>query len=142
MSVVYEPRNFIHDGSYPPIDDHPDPAPDAGRYPDPDEHVVTELAASVAAGAYNAPSMLSDSQGRLELAPPSLPKEESPTTPTPARIKPIPKPDRDVTKYLEGKYVCTWEECTEDVWEFQRKCEWKYVCPDDRNMAAANLHTS
>ena len=55
------------------------------------------------------------------------PKEES-DPPSPGRSKPIPKPDREVTKGDDGRFVCSWAGCTEDVRSFNRKCEWSKVC--------------
>jgi len=66
-------------------------------------------------------------------------KEES-DAPSPGRSKPIPKPDREVTKGDDGRYVCTWVGCIEEVRTFNRKCEWSkhmdkhdrpYKCPVD-----------
>ncbi|KAK3350693.1 hypothetical protein B0H65DRAFT_96251 [Neurospora tetraspora] len=67
-------------------------------------------------------------------SPPSHPQEQSPTTPAPSgRIKPIPKPVRQATKNAEGKFVCMWPGCAEDVKEFGRKCEWnKHMDKHDR----------
>lgn len=130
MSVVYEPRNFIHDGSYPPMDEHHDPSPEADRFTDPTDAVVNELATTVA--TFTAPHSFDTSEPRLDLpAAPSTttttspPKEESPNATTPQRVKAIPKPDREVTKNLEGKFICTWPGCSEEPKEFVRKCEWK-----------------
>lgn len=53
-------------------------------------------------------------------------KEES-DPPSPGRSKPIPKPDREVTKGDDGRFVCTWTGCTEDTKSFNRKCEWSKV---------------
>lgn len=122
MSVVYEPRNFLHEGSYPPIGDPSDhDHSDTDRFVDPD---VSELAA-VAAGSYNhAAPLLSDPEPRLDMPSVSL-KEDSPLPATPQRIRAVPKPDREVTKNVDGKYCCTWPGCIEDVKEFGRKCEWR-----------------
>ncbi|KAK1783461.1 hypothetical protein QBC45DRAFT_88608 [Copromyces sp. CBS 386.78] len=70
-------------------------------------------------------------------SPPSQhPQEQSPTTPvapSSGRIKPIPKPVRQATKNAEGKFVCMWPGCVEDVKEFGRKCEWnKHMDKHDR----------
>lgn len=54
-------------------------------------------------------------------------KEES-DPPSPGRSKPIPKPDREVTKGPDGRFVCEWPNCTEEVRSFNRKCEWSKVC--------------
>lgn len=130
MSVVYEPRAFIHEGSYPPMDDHhDDPTPDADRFPDPSDAVVSELASTVA--TFTAPPhpqfVDTTAEPRIDLPAPAstISKEESPIATTPSRIKAIPKPDREVTKNLEGKYICTWPGCTEESKEFGRRCEWK-----------------
>jgi hypothetical protein len=122
MSVVYEPRNFIHDGSYPPMDDHHDASPDADRYAD--DPVVGDLAT---VASYAAPaSAFADAEARIDLVTSTLiAKEDSPSAITPHRIKSVPKPDREVTKNTDGKFVCTFPGCTEEIREFQRKCEWK-----------------
>jgi hypothetical protein len=71
---------------------------------------------------------------------PELPTKEESDAPSPGRSKPIPKPDREVTKGEDGRYVCTWVGCTEEVRTFNRKCEWSkhmdkhdrpYKCPAD-----------
>lgn len=122
----------MHDGSYPPIDDHHDATSDADRFADPTDSVVGDLA-SVA--TFNAPStpFADTADTRLDLAAAALAKEDSPTATTPSRIKAIPKPDREVTKNIEGKFVCTWPGCSEDIREFGRKCEWnKHMDKHDR----------
>ncbi|EPQ66318.1 Bgt-1830 [Blumeria graminis f. sp. tritici] len=67
------------------------------------------------------------------------PKEEF-DAPSPSRSKPIPKPDREITKGEDGRYVCRWPGCTEEVRTFNRKCEWSkhmdkhdrpYKCPSE-----------
>ncbi|KAI1332736.1 hypothetical protein F5Y16DRAFT_418673 [Xylariaceae sp. FL0255] len=40
------------------------------------------------------------------------------------RMRSVPKPYRDVLKTADGKYLCTWPDCTESSREFSRKCEW------------------
>ncbi|KAI1118586.1 hypothetical protein F5Y14DRAFT_446948 [Nemania sp. NC0429] len=44
-------------------------------------------------------------------------------TPQP-RLKPIPKPQRQVVKNREGRFICTWHGCDAAVKDFARKCEW------------------
>jgi hypothetical protein len=62
---------------------------------------------------------------------PELPKEES-DAPSP-RSKPVPKPDRTVTKDENGRFLCSWPGCTEEVRDFGRKCEWsKHMDKHDR----------
>lgn len=58
----------------------------------------------------------------LEL--PELPKDEE-EVPSPGRSKPVPKPDREITKDANGRFYCTWPGCTEEVKDFNRKCEWR-----------------
>ncbi|KAI1437785.1 hypothetical protein GGR50DRAFT_604307 [Xylaria sp. CBS 124048] len=41
-----------------------------------------------------------------------------------SRMKPIPKPQRPVVKNNEGRFICTWPDCTSIAKEFIRKCEW------------------
>lgn len=129
MSVVYEPRAFIHEGSYPPIDDHHhhDPTPDADRFPDPSDAVVNELATVATFTAPPPPFVDTAAETRIDIpaATSTISKEESPAATTPHRIKAIPKPDREVTRNLEGKFICTWPGCTEEAKEFGRRCEWK-----------------
>jgi hypothetical protein len=132
MSVVYEPRSFIHDGGYPPMDDHHDSTPDTDRFPDPSDAVVNELASTVATFTVPHTDFVDTTEPRLDLptAPPAAvptitPKEESPTATTPQRSKAVPKPDREVTRNLDGKFICTWPGCAEEPREFIRKCEWK-----------------
>ncbi|KAK1833252.1 hypothetical protein QBC39DRAFT_254854 [Podospora conica] len=122
MSVVFEPRDYLNSGSYPPIDDHPTSDPD--RFSDPDP--VTGLAE-----AFAAPPQYVD--GTVDLGGPPMSKESSPIATTPSRLKAIPKPDREVTKNLDGKYVCSFADCTEEIREFGRKCEWnKHMDKHDR----------
>jgi len=54
---------------------------------------------------------------------PNLPSNAS-DAPSPGRSKPIPKPDREITKAENGRFICTWVGCSEDVRDFGRKCEW------------------
>lgn len=54
-------------------------------------------------------------------------------SPVPPRLKPIPKPDREVRKTRDGKYLCTATGCTDETKEFTRKCEWsKHMDKHDR----------
>lgn len=52
------------------------------------------------------------------------PKSESGGPDSPGRSKPVPKPDRPITKDQNGRYVCDWVGCEEHVKDFGRKCEW------------------
>ncbi|KAK2596698.1 hypothetical protein QQS21_006213 [Conoideocrella luteorostrata] len=166
MSVAYEPRSFIHEGTYPPIGDEHDHGADQ-RFTDSE---VAEHLSHYTADA----SLLGDDRGmmgddgtdvqdaeRLDLGAtsfsspipvsldaPSIPesvsesKDPSPGVGSPlsSRIKPIPKPDRDVTKQADGKFHCPLDGCREELRSFSRKCEWNkhmdkherpYRCPAD-----------
>ncbi len=128
MSVVFETRNFIHDGGYPPMDDHQDGTSDVDRFTDATDAVVNELAP---VATYNAPtaSFVTPVTPRLDLstaAVSAVSKEESPGgTPTPIRNKTVQKPEREITKNSEGKFVCAYADCTDEIKEWTRKCEWK-----------------
>ncbi|KAI8962685.1 hypothetical protein F5Y11DRAFT_365634 [Daldinia sp. FL1419] len=70
---------------------------------------------------------------------PPLSPPESLSTPghrhqaRPPRTGPIVKPNRIATKNREGKFVCTFPGCTDDVKIFGRKCEWsKHMDKHDR----------
>ncbi|KAJ8124099.1 hypothetical protein ONZ43_g104 [Nemania bipapillata] len=44
---------------------------------------------------------------------------------TQPRMKPIPKPQRPVVKNRDGRFICTWKDCSAAVKDFARKCEWR-----------------
>ncbi|KAJ9156349.1 Cell wall transcription factor ACE2 [Pleurostoma richardsiae] len=132
MSIAYEPRDFMHGGNYPPLDDH-DHTSDADRFVDPGS---VDLSA-VAAGTYAPEPSTFAEEARLQLSPLAPPPKDDTPPPalasTPQRIKPIPKPDREVTKTLMGKYYCNHPGCAEEQKEFNRKCEWsKHMDKHDR----------
>jgi hypothetical protein len=154
MSVAFEPRNFIHDGAYPPIGDEHDHAPEP-RYSDndvaelshytadpilPDERAVLEEENRILGddASVQDPTRLDLSTAnfpspiQVPLPPPSIPdhlsdtKDVSPGAASPpSRIKSIPKPERDVQKQADGKFHCPLKDCKEDIRTFARKCEWK-----------------
>lgn len=146
MSVAYEPRNFIHEGAYPPIDDDQDNAADQ-RFTDSDvaeqlSHYTTEASMLPDGRVVMADDLGHDGHGVHDVAsfPSPLPmhpgsmsdhlpdsKEASPgadSSPS-SRVKPIPKPNRNVDKQGDGKFHCPLPDCKEDVRAFARKCEWK-----------------
>ncbi|KAI0871500.1 hypothetical protein GGS24DRAFT_57470 [Hypoxylon argillaceum] len=43
---------------------------------------------------------------------------------TQTRMRPVPKPERTVVQNPEGKFICTWHNCSSPIKEFRRKCEW------------------
>jgi hypothetical protein len=126
MSVVYETRNLM-DGTYPSMGE----PSDNGEFLEPGDELVAMAAAAGYSGAgLTTAALLSDNESK---------KDESPTPTTPGgstgggggggRIKPIPKPERNVVKNARGYWECTWPNCNEDTKEFSRKCEFKYVYP-------------
>lgn len=169
MSVAYEPRSFIHEGAYPPIGDDHDHTHDqrftdhdvaeqlshytteASMLPDdrvvlgddrgmlPEDAVAVQEATQLDLTHASFPSPLESAlhldplpEGK-DLSPPSAGSPSS-------RIKPIPKPDRDVVKQADGKFHCPLDDCKEEVRTFSRKCEWNkhmdkherpYRCPAD-----------
>lgn len=44
---------------------------------------------------------------------------------TQTRMRPVPKPERTVVQNPEGKFICTWHNCSSPIKEFRRKCEWR-----------------
>ncbi|CAG8953324.1 hypothetical protein HYFRA_00003533 [Hymenoscyphus fraxineus] len=126
MSSMYDnQRDFTH---YPAIDE-PQEHDDSihQRYPSP--------------GALNNPysnQQAIDATISMEL--PELPSKAEDDPASPGRSRAIPKPDREVTKDPDGRFICTWAGCTEDTKTFGRKCEWSkhmdkhdrpYKCPAD-----------
>lgn len=154
MSVAYEPRSFHEDSPYAPVgeNDH-----DMNKFIN--EANVADMA-NLAAATYepaseSSPAVFDPSPSpTLDLhhvGPPNVdptnvpvrdlspapPNAFNSTQPQSQRIKPIAKPNRDVTKSEDGKFICTYRECNELVKKFQRKCEWNkhmdkherpYVC--------------
>lgn len=97
------------------MDDHHDTTPDPDCFTD----------------TSHCTQFVDTSEPQLELpavptapTPTSTSKEDSPTATTPQHIKAI-KPDRVVTRNVEGKFICTWPGCAEESIEFTRKSEWK-----------------
>ncbi|KAK3903104.1 cell wall transcription factor ACE2 [Staphylotrichum tortipilum] len=157
MSVAYEPRPFLHDGGYPPMDgDEPMDTGDHGASPDADhfppdasdavdavaavsvahpvdavDAVVNELANSVANFAVAQPEYVEAAEPGLDLpivpAPSTAtetPKGEASAVAAPHRTKAIARPYREVSRNQNGKFECTWADCTERTREFKRRCEW------------------
>jgi hypothetical protein len=98
-------------------DHHHDPQQDQPRYPTPPP--------PLSENPYNAQGATGETpDSRMEM--PMEQKSES-DAPSPGRSKPVPKPDREVTKDANGRFYCSWAGCTEEVKDFGRKCEWRYV---------------
>ncbi|KAI5923089.1 hypothetical protein F4810DRAFT_223564 [Camillea tinctor] len=147
MSVVYESRSYLPSDPYPPnlgASDHGDDgdAVSSSRYsPNPMQDLIhfNQLRDDP---TLIPPSPESPHNLHHLLAPPTPPeglgilhhhvrlKSEDRTPP---RMKPIPKPDRIAQKNRDGKYCCTWPNCTDEIREFTRKCEWsKHMDKHDR----------
>lgn len=155
MSVAYEPRSFIHEGAYPPIGDEHDHVDQRFTDSEVAEHLSHYTADASLLGDDRVVmgddrGMLHDDPGsvqdttRLDLgstgfsSPLQVPmhapsigdhmpdsKDPSPGIGSPPRVKPIPKPERDVSKQSDGKFHCPLDDCKEEVRAFSRKCEWK-----------------
>jgi hypothetical protein len=136
MSLTYETSHqFLPEANYPRMHDpqeqdeeiqHEHP-----RYPSP-PLASAELNSYTHHGLDTAPEDAIENLPQLQA--------NSTDAPSPGRSKPIPKPDREVTKGDNGRYVCTWVGCTDEVRDFGRKCEWSkhmdkhdrpYKCPAD-----------
>jgi hypothetical protein len=123
MSLSYETRTFpdypqsamMHD----PHQEQDDNSIQHHRYPSPPP--------PLSENPYNPQNMDATTALAMDEMP-ELPQKEESDAPSPGRSKPIPKPDREVTKGEDGRYVCNWAGCTEDVRSFNRKCEWSKVC--------------
>jgi hypothetical protein len=131
MSIAaYEHRPFE---GYPTMSMHGDPQEQDDsnmqhtRYPSPgaglsghpyNDSVVDQATADMA---------LELQQQQQQQQPQELPQKEESLPPSPGRLRPIPKPEREITKTEEGKYICMWQGCTEDQRLFNRKCEWSKV---------------
>jgi hypothetical protein len=136
MSLSYESRQFMTDANYPQMGMHEpqeqeDIQHEHPRYPSPPMP-------SAEMNPYN-PQLVDTAQEDAIENLPNLQANET-DAPSPGRSKPIPKPDREVTKGENGRFVCTWVGCTEEVRDFGRKCEWSkhmdkhdrpYKCPAD-----------
>lgn len=129
--VAFEPRDFIHDGNYPPMGDTHVPSPEGDAFADHNEAVANGLADSVkyiGTGVSNFDAADDD----LDLASPPAQTIARPTPPPSdghlqQRIKAVPKPNRVAVKNADGKFICDYDGCEEEVREFSRKCEWRYV---------------
>ena len=123
MSLSYETRTFpdypqstmMHD----PHQEQDDNSIQHHRYPSPPP--------PLSENPYN-PQTLDATTALAMDEMPELPHKEESDAPSPGRSKPIPKPDRQVTKGDDGRFVCNWTGCTEEIRSFNRKCEWSKVC--------------
>ncbi|RDL39201.1 uncharacterized protein BP5553_03541 [Venustampulla echinocandica] len=125
MSLSYETRTFptypqsLHEDPQEQDDNNMQHA----RYPSPPP--------PLSENPYNAQGI--DASPGIIMEMPELPAKEESDAPSPGRSRPIPKPDREVTKGEDGRFVCTWVGCVEEVTSFNRKCEWsKHMDKHDR----------
>jgi hypothetical protein len=119
MSLSYETRTFP---SYPSMmHEHPQEQDDNDvqhhRYPSPPP--------PLSENPYHPQNI--DPTAGINMEMPELPQKDESDAPSPGRSRPIPKPDREVTKGEDGRFICTWTGCTEEVKSFNRKCEWSKV---------------
>ncbi|OIW23707.1 hypothetical protein CONLIGDRAFT_140702 [Coniochaeta ligniaria NRRL 30616] len=126
--VAFEPRDFMHDGNYPPMGDHHVPGPDADTSYVHHEAVANELADGVSYNGAGVPSF-DGADDDLDLDTPPAQTLVQPTSPPndghlQQRVKAVPKPNRVAVKNADGKFVCDHPGCEEEVREFLRKCEW------------------
>lgn len=132
-----------------------DPGQDVEDPPSPGQYTAHGDVSMLASFDPPQPKVLMGSAGPHRLEIPATPQSQNLPTPqnepeaSPLqRPKPVQKPDRPVTKTLDGKYYCSRGDCTEPVKEFVRKCEWTLVCPTKRPLetkltgSAANIWTS
>ncbi|KAI6464625.1 hypothetical protein MCOR16_001532 [Pyricularia oryzae] len=145
---VHEVQHEVHEvhDVHDVHDVHELQADDGAQFDDAD--VVTELAAAVNGYHDHGPEQLmGEPEQRMVLVhglpdvpePPQMSPEmvvkeaESPQPTAAPRMKAIPKPARQATKNLTGKFICTWPNCNEEIREFSRKCEWnKHMDKHDR----------
>ncbi|KAI0903008.1 hypothetical protein F4824DRAFT_473923 [Ustulina deusta] len=122
MSVVYETRNPLPTSAYSSPADARDPKATAFNplNPNGDPTLVpsssptpsaSSLAPATPPNRYSSPPAVPDTKG-------GAPKNTQP------RMKPIPKPQRQIVKNRDGKFICTWHDCAAATKEFSRKCEW------------------
>ncbi|KAJ3560879.1 hypothetical protein NPX13_g9152 [Xylaria arbuscula] len=122
MSVVYEPRNPLPTSAYVSPEESRDPKVTAFNHlnPNGDPTLIasssptpstSSLAPTTPPNHYSSPPAASDG------------KSGTPKTAQP-RMKPIPKPQRQVVKNCDGKFICTWDGCNAPIKEFSRRCEW------------------
>ncbi|KAI1372936.1 hypothetical protein F4677DRAFT_431292 [Hypoxylon crocopeplum] len=142
MSVVFKNRDILPSDPYPPgINDGDQNDHDSVRYsPVPVVHDllsyggaedVVMMPASPSSASLNSPNLLAPLSPPESLATPTNVDPGRPRLHS--RQKAIPRPDRNPTKNRDGKYVCTFPGCTEQVKAFARKCEWeKHMDKHDR----------
>lgn len=121
MSLSYESRSFMSDTQYPMQMAHE--AQEQDEFKPHDEPHYPSPPPPMSENPYTAQTLTATPEHQvLEL--PEPPKDEEGAS-SPGRSKPIPKPDREITKDANGRFYCTWPGCTEEIKDFNRKCEWR-----------------
>lgn len=129
MSLSYESRTFMPDTQYPMQMAHETQEQD--EFKPHDEPHYPSPPPPMSENPYTAQPM-TETPDHTSLELPELPKDEE-EVPSPGRSKPVPKPDREITKDANGRFYCTWPGCTEETKDFNRKCEWsKHMDKHDR----------
>ncbi|KAF7874099.1 hypothetical protein EAF04_002771 [Stromatinia cepivora] len=129
MSLSYESRTFMPDTQYPMQMAHETQEQD--EFKPNDEPHYPSPPPPMSENPYTAQPM-TETPDHTSLELPELPKDEE-EAPSPGRSKPVPKPDREITKDANGRFYCTWPGCTEETKDFNRKCEWsKHMDKHDR----------
>ncbi|KAL3422504.1 C2H2 transcription factor [Phlyctema vagabunda] len=138
MSLSYENRAFLQDPpNYPTMQEQMQEEEynkhEATRYPDPD--------ISYHQHAHTQGTEITEGDVRAAMGMPELPMRELSDAPSPGRSKPVQKPDRgSPPKDANGRFLCNWLGCTEEIKDFGRKCEWSkhmdkhdrpYKCPSE-----------
>ncbi|KAI0521983.1 hypothetical protein F5B22DRAFT_634351 [Xylaria bambusicola] len=122
MSVVYETRNPLPTSAYVSPEDNRDPKVTAFNHLNPNGDPTLIPSSSPTPSAS---SLAPTTPPNHYSSPPAVPDTKTGTPKnTQPRMKPIPKPQRQVVKNRDGKFICTWNGCNALTKEFSRKCEW------------------
>ncbi|KAI0849313.1 hypothetical protein F5Y00DRAFT_71127 [Daldinia vernicosa] len=139
MTIVTKDRTILLSCPYPPgIDGRQDQEGESRFSPGPSIHGLVEYGAGeeqvLLPGSPSSNGLDTPSPFDQPLSPPeSLSTPGHHHHPRPPRLGPVVKPNRIVNKNREGKFVCSFAGCTDDVKVFNRKCEWsKHMDKHDR----------
>ncbi|KAI1159266.1 hypothetical protein F5B18DRAFT_637713 [Nemania serpens] len=126
MSVVYEPsRNPLPTSAYVSAGDHHGPKVTGFNplNPNGDPTLIPSTPSSPSTTSPEPTTSPQRSASPLDFEDTKDPHVRAPKTPQP-RMKPIPKPQRQIVKNRSGRFICTWNDCDAAVKDFARKCEW------------------
>lgn len=124
MSLSYEPSRTL--ATYPSMMHEQSQEQDENNF----GHPQYPSPQALSENPYHPQGVVDPTTG-IHMEMPELPQKEDSDAPSPGRSRPIPKPDREVTKGQDGRFICTWAGCTEDAKSFNRKCEWSKVSDYD-----------